>query len=53
MRSLNMGLNCASARSNATYVQALSNCVEGYVSAHPNAGLPNELGIRSISRVYG
>ena len=42
---LSMGLNCAlGAEQLRPYVQALSACVDGYVSAHPNAGLPNELG---------
>ena len=50
---LSMGLNCAlGAEQLRPYVQALSNCVEGYVSAHPNAGLPNELGGYDQSAEY-
>ena len=40
-----MGLNCAlGAEQLRPYVQTLSKVVETYVTAHPNAGLPNELG---------
>jgi 5-methyltetrahydrofolate--homocysteine methyltransferase len=42
---LSIGLNCAlGAAELRQYVAALSECSESYVSAHPNAGLPNELG---------
>jgi len=50
---LSMGLNCAlGAEQLRPYVQALSTCVDGYVSAHPNAGLPNELGGYDQSPAY-
>jgi 5-methyltetrahydrofolate--homocysteine methyltransferase len=42
---LTVGLNCAlGAEQLRPYVQTLSKVAETYVSAHPNAGLPNELG---------
>ena len=42
---LSIGLNCAlGADELRQYVAALSECSESYISAHPNAGLPNELG---------
>ncbi len=44
-RPLSMGLNCAlGARELRQYVQELSRVANCYVSAHPNAGLPNEFG---------
>ncbi|MDD2564264.1 MAG: homocysteine S-methyltransferase family protein, partial [Salinivirgaceae bacterium] len=40
-----MGLNCAlGAEQLKPYVERLSNISSCFVSAHPNAGLPNELG---------
>ena len=42
---LSVGLNCAlGADQLRAYVYALSQCAETFVSAHPNAGLPNEFG---------
>ena len=42
---LSIGLNCAlGAAELRAYVYALANCAETFVSAHPNAGLPNEFG---------
>jgi 5-methyltetrahydrofolate--homocysteine methyltransferase len=44
-RPLSIGLNCAlGARDLRPHVEALSNITEGFVSAHPNAGLPNAFG---------
>lgn len=44
-RPLSMGLNCAlGAKELRQYVQELSRVANCYVSAHPNAGLPNEFG---------
>nr|MBA2627503.1 homocysteine S-methyltransferase family protein [Gemmatimonadales bacterium] len=44
-RPLSVGLNCAlGARQLRQYVQELSRIAPVYVSAHPNAGLPNEFG---------
>ncbi len=40
-----VGLNCAlGAEQLKPYLQTISNKTEFYVSAHPNAGLPNEFG---------
>ncbi len=40
-----IGLNCAlGARELRPYVEELSRVADTYVSAHPNAGLPNEFG---------
>ena len=40
-----VGLNCAlGAKELRPHLQALSNVADCYVSAYPNAGLPNELG---------
>ncbi|MEO1628023.1 MAG: homocysteine S-methyltransferase family protein, partial [Bacteroidota bacterium] len=40
-----VGLNCAlGAEEMRPYVQALSKVADSYVSAYPNAGLPNEFG---------
>ncbi|PVY78204.1 methionine synthase (B12-dependent) [Tamilnaduibacter salinus] len=42
---LTVGLNCAlGADALRPHVEELSNCATSYVSAHPNAGLPNEMG---------
>ena len=42
---LSIGLNCAlGARQLRPYVEELSRVADTYVSAHPNAGLPNEFG---------
>ena len=44
-KPLSVGLNCAlGADALRPYVEELANKVETYVSAHPNAGLPNEFG---------
>jgi len=44
-RPLSIGLNCAlGADQLRQYVEELSNISETFVSAHPNAGLPNEFG---------
>lgn len=44
-RPLTVGLNCAlGADALRPYVGELSRCASTYVSAHPNAGLPNEFG---------
>ena len=44
-RPLSVGLNCAlGAQELRAYVYALSQCADTRVSAHPNAGLPNEFG---------
>ena len=44
-RPLSIGLNCAlGAEQLRQYVEELSNIADTPVSAHPNAGLPNELG---------
>jgi 5-methyltetrahydrofolate--homocysteine methyltransferase len=40
-----VGLNCAlGARELRPYIETLSNISDTYISAYPNAGLPNELG---------
>lgn len=45
IQPLSIGLNCAlGADQLRQYVEELSNVVTSYVSAHPNAGLPNEFG---------
>lgn len=42
---ISIGLNCAlGAKELRPHVEALSHCAETFVSAHPNAGLPNEFG---------
>ncbi len=42
---LSVGLNCAlGADKLRAYVYALAQCADTFVSAHPNAGLPNEFG---------
>jgi 5-methyltetrahydrofolate--homocysteine methyltransferase len=44
-RPLSVGLNCAlGAQALRQYVQELSRVAPVFVSAHPNAGLPNEFG---------
>ena len=44
-RPFSIGLNCAlGARALRPYVQELSRVAPAYLSVHPNAGLPNELG---------
>ncbi len=44
-RPLSVGLNCALGASELRpHVETLANVVDGYVSAHPNAGLPNAFG---------
>ena len=44
-RPLSIGLNCAlGARQLRSYVHELSKLCPTFVSAHPNAGLPNEFG---------
>ncbi len=44
-KPISVGLNCALGPDDLRqYVQELSRVSEVYVSAHPNAGLPNELG---------
>ncbi|MDR2188704.1 MAG: methionine synthase [Azonexus sp.] len=45
VRPLSFGLNCAlGAKELRQYVEALSRICDCYVSAHPNAGLPNAFG---------
>jgi len=45
VKPLSIGLNCAlGAKELRQYVAELSRISETYVSAHPNAGLPNEFG---------
>jgi 5-methyltetrahydrofolate--homocysteine methyltransferase len=45
VKPLSIGLNCAlGARQLRPYVEELSQVADTYVSAHPNAGLPNEFG---------
>ncbi len=44
-RPLSVGLNCAlGAKDLRPHVETLAGIVDGYVSAHPNAGLPNAFG---------
>ncbi|MCL4471469.1 MAG: methionine synthase [Gammaproteobacteria bacterium] len=44
VQPLSIGLNCAlGAKELRQYVEELSNIADTYVSAHPNAGLPNPL----------
>ena len=44
-RPLSVGLNCAlGAKDLRAHVETLARIVDGYVSAHPNAGLPNAFG---------
>ncbi|MBZ0252042.1 MAG: methionine synthase, partial [Candidatus Methylomirabilis sp.] len=45
VRPFSVGLNCAlGAKDLRQYVQELSRVADCYVSAHPNAGLPNQFG---------
>ncbi|QKT03393.1 methionine synthase [Ectothiorhodospiraceae bacterium 2226] len=45
VRPLSIGLNCAlGAKELRQYVEELSGIADTYVSAHPNAGLPNAFG---------
>jgi 5-methyltetrahydrofolate--homocysteine methyltransferase len=45
IKPLSIGLNCAlGPKELRPYVEELSRIAECYVSAHPNAGLPNEFG---------
>ncbi|WP_076410228.1 methionine synthase [Shewanella sp. UCD-KL12] len=45
IKPLSIGLNCAlGPKELSPYVEELSRISECYVSAHPNAGLPNEFG---------
>ncbi|WP_417549134.1 methionine synthase [Methylophaga sp.] len=45
VQPISIGLNCAlGAEQLRQYVEELSNISTSYVSAHPNAGLPNEFG---------
>ena len=44
-RPLSVGLNCAlGAKDLREHVETLARIADGYVSAHPNAGLPNAFG---------
>jgi len=44
-KPLSIGLNCAlGADELRPYIETLSNIAECHISAHPNAGLPNEFG---------
>ncbi|MDD1651371.1 MAG: methionine synthase, partial [Methylococcaceae bacterium] len=44
-RPLSFGFNCAlGAKQLRQYIEELSNIADTHVSAHPNAGLPNEFG---------
>lgn len=44
-KPLSIGLNCAlGAEALRPYLKTIRNKFEGFVSAHPNAGLPNEMG---------
>ena len=44
-KPISIGLNCAlGAQELRPYVHALADCANTHVSAHPNAGLPNEFG---------
>lgn len=52
-KPLIVGLNCAlGAKQLRQYVQELSRVSECFVSVHPNAGLPNELGAYDDSPEY-
>ncbi|MCE9679336.1 methionine synthase [Shewanella sp. AS1] len=45
VKPLSIGLNCALGPQELTpYIEELSKIADCYVSAHPNAGLPNEFG---------
>jgi len=44
-KPISIGLNCAlGADALRPYVEELSRCADTWISAHPNAGLPNEFG---------
>jgi 5-methyltetrahydrofolate--homocysteine methyltransferase len=50
---ISIGLNCAlGAKDLRQYVEDLSNIADTFVSAHPNAGLPNEFGEYDESPEY-
>ena len=52
VKPLSFGLNCALGPDELrTYVQELSRVCETYVSAHPNAGLPNAFGEYDLDAV--
>ncbi|MGD8710965.1 MAG: homocysteine S-methyltransferase family protein, partial [Ectothiorhodospiraceae bacterium] len=52
-RPFSIGLNCAlGAEDLRPYMQELSRVADTYVSAHPNAGLPNEMGEYEQSPAY-
>ncbi|NKB36877.1 MAG: methionine synthase [Gammaproteobacteria bacterium] len=52
-RPISIGLNCAlGAKELRQYVEELSNIADTHVSAHPNAGLPNEFGEYDESPEY-
>ena len=59
MDLLSVGLNCAlGAKEMRPHLAALSQIADCYVSAYPNAGLPNEMGeydqtAREMNRTYG
>lgn len=45
IKPISIGFNCAlGAQEMRQYVEELSNHADTYISAHPNAGLPNEFG---------
>ncbi len=45
VRPVSIGLNCAlGAKELRQYIEELSNVADCHISAHPNAGLPNEFG---------
>ncbi|MGR8931499.1 MAG: methionine synthase [Gammaproteobacteria bacterium] len=45
VKPISIGFNCAlGAQELRQYIEELSNIAETYISAHPNAGLPNEFG---------
>ncbi|OAI27498.1 methionine synthase [Methylomonas koyamae] len=45
VKPISIGFNCAlGAQELRQYIEELSNIADTYVSAHPNAGLPNEFG---------
>jgi 5-methyltetrahydrofolate--homocysteine methyltransferase len=45
LKLLSVGINCAlGARDMHPYVEVLSKQAPFYISAHPNAGLPNQFG---------
>ncbi len=45
VKPISIGFNCAlGAKELRQYIEELSNIADTYVSAHPNAGLPNEFG---------